>query len=143
MILADTCGVSTDYLLERFGSKNFPLYQLCRVWLNSLIKFRSVLHLRWLRILSQWRTKHIDICSLQDVKRRLNTLTTLGRKWLLIWKPWKTMPITMSVYLQTTKNPLKSGRFRYLAEDKRFELSEAFTSPPFQDGAFSRSANPP
>ncbi len=25
----------------------------------------------------------------------------------------------------------------------RFELTEAFTSPPFQDGALNRSANPP
>ena len=30
-----------------------------------------------------------------------------------------------------------------LAEDMRFELTEACTSPPFQDGALNRSANPP
>lgn len=30
-----------------------------------------------------------------------------------------------------------------MAEDMRFELTEAFTSPPFQDGALNHSANPP
>ena len=30
-----------------------------------------------------------------------------------------------------------------MAEDMRFELTEACTSPPFQDGALNRSANPP
>lgn len=35
------------------------------------------------------------------------------------------------------------GRFCLLAEDMRFELTEACTSPPFQDGALNRSANPP
>ncbi len=29
-----------------------------------------------------------------------------------------------------------------LAKDMRFELTEACTSPPFQDGALNRSANP-
>ncbi len=31
----------------------------------------------------------------------------------------------------------------YMAESMRFELTEACTSPPFQDGAIDRSANSP
>lgn len=41
------------------------------------------------------------------------------------------------------KNAHKGRVLNYLAEDKRFELSKAFTLPPFQDGALSHSANPP
>lgn len=31
----------------------------------------------------------------------------------------------------------------YMAESMRFELTVAFTTPPFQDGALNRSANSP
>jgi hypothetical protein len=41
------------------------------------------------------------------------------------------------------KNPLIQRVCLPMAEDMRFELTEACTSPPFQDGALNRSANPP
>jgi hypothetical protein len=45
--------------------------------------------------------------------------------------------------MKTSKNPDKIRVDLRLAEDMRFELTEACTSPPFQDGALNRSANPP
>ena len=44
---------------------------------------------------------------------------------------------------KTSKNPLIKRVCLSMAEDMRFELTEACTSPPFQDGALNRSANPP
>lgn len=35
------------------------------------------------------------------------------------------------------------GRILSMAESMRFELTVAFTTPPFQDGALNRSANSP
>ena len=35
------------------------------------------------------------------------------------------------------------GRILSMAESMRFELTVAFTTPPFQDGALNRSANAP
>lgn len=47
-------------------------------------------------------------------------------------------------YLYTKqKAHSKVGFVLSLAEDMRFELTVAFTTPPFQDGALNRSANPP
>ncbi len=40
------------------------------------------------------------------------------------------------------KVPIK-GLFYTMAENMRFELTEACTSPPFQDGALNHSANSP
>ena len=44
---------------------------------------------------------------------------------------------------KTSKNPDRIRVLFTMAEDMRFELTEACTSPPFQDGALNRSANPP
>ncbi len=48
-----------------------------------------------------------------------------------------------NVRSQTIKKPTILWVAYILAEDMRFELTEACTSPPFQDGALNRSANPP
>lgn len=45
--------------------------------------------------------------------------------------------------MNENKKPFIQGLNLQLAEDMRFELTEACTSPPFQDGALNRSANPP
>lgn len=42
-----------------------------------------------------------------------------------------------------TKNPIEMGFTFSMAESMRFELTVAFTTPPFQDGALNRSANSP
>ncbi len=49
----------------------------------------------------------------------------------------------MNYNLSNNKKPTIKWVNLLLAEDMRFELTEACTSPPFQDGALNRSANPP
>lgn len=41
------------------------------------------------------------------------------------------------------KKTSRMGRILSMAESMRFELTVAFTTPPFQDGALNRSANSP
>lgn len=63
-------------------------------------------------------------------------LTKTGTKFF-VWS------LCGHLQLKQRKNPLNQRVYVLLAEDMRFELTEACTSPPFQDGALNRSANPP
>ena len=50
---------------------------------------------------------------------------------------------SMPVFCISIKKTSRMGRILSMAESMRFELTVAFTTPPFQDGALNRSANSP